>query len=135
MTNFRLDGFMWCCQTNMNGFRSRCICALSGGAKLPPLRESGGAVFLEYVAAVEMTVLVEVVVDRRVNGGKSLKGPHLSKSLHGPLLGRSRRHRFSGVRHILPSSGCAPSAEHELQDGLLADRAAGKHFRDDNREP
>ena len=42
--------------------------------------------------------------------------------------------RISGVRNILPSSGCAPSAEHELQDGLLADRAAGKHFRDANRE-
>ena len=33
-----------------------------------------------------MTVLVEVVVDGRVNGGKSLKRPHLSKPSLGRLL-------------------------------------------------
>ncbi len=42
--------------------------------ELTPLSERGSAVLLEDVTAVEVAVLVEVVVDRGVNGGKLLQG-------------------------------------------------------------
>ena len=42
------------------------------GRKLAPFGERGGAVLFEYITAVEVTVLVEVVVDQGVNGGKLL---------------------------------------------------------------
>jgi hypothetical protein len=41
--------------------------------ELTPFRESGSAVLLEDVAAVEVTVLVEVVVDRGMGGGELLE--------------------------------------------------------------
>jgi len=40
--------------------------------ELTPFRECGSAVLLEDIAAVEVTVLVEVIVDRGVSGGKFL---------------------------------------------------------------
>ena len=62
-----------CCQTNSN--QSQLVqldCPLSR-AKPAPLGESSGAVGLEIVAAVEMSFLVEVVVDRGMNGCEFLQ--------------------------------------------------------------
>ncbi len=42
--------------------------------ELTPFSERGSAVLLEDIAAVEVAVLVEMVVDRGVNGGKLLQG-------------------------------------------------------------
>src|SRR5680860_1892863 len=42
--------------------------------KLTPLGQSGRTVLFEDMAAVEVTVVVEVVVDRGVRGGKFLQG-------------------------------------------------------------
>ncbi len=39
------------------------------GRQLTPLGQGGSAVLLEDIAAVEVAVLVEVVVDRGVDGG------------------------------------------------------------------
>ena len=59
------------CQTNLNrpvkgaGLRR-------SGRKLAPFGQRDSAVLLEGVAAVEVTVLIEVIVDRGVNGGELL---------------------------------------------------------------
>ena len=42
--------------------------------ELTPFSERGGAVLLEGIAAVEVAVLVEVIVDRGMGGGKFLQG-------------------------------------------------------------
>ena len=42
--------------------------------ELTPFSERGNPVLLEDIAAVEVAILVEVVVDRGVNGGKLLQG-------------------------------------------------------------
>ena len=50
--------------------------------KLTPSRECGSAVLLEDIAAVEVTVLVEVIVDRSMGGGKLLEGFHVPELRH-----------------------------------------------------
>jgi hypothetical protein len=42
--------------------------------ELTPFGERGSAVLLEDIAAIKVTVLVEVIVGRSVNGGKLLQG-------------------------------------------------------------
>ena len=42
--------------------------------KLTPFSERGSAVLLEAIAAVEVAVVVEVVVDRGMGGGEFLQG-------------------------------------------------------------
>ena len=42
------------------------------GGKLTPFSERRRSVLLEDVAAVEVAVLIEVIMDRGVNGGKLL---------------------------------------------------------------
>ena len=42
------------------------------GRQFAPRGQGGGAVFFEYGSSAEMTVVVEVVVDRGVGGGKLL---------------------------------------------------------------
>ena len=51
-------------------------------SELTPFSERGSAVLLEDVAAVEVTVLVEVVVDRGMGGGKLLEGLHVPELRH-----------------------------------------------------
>ena len=41
--------------------------------QLAPFGHCGGPVLLEDVAAIEVTVVVEMIMDRSVNGGKLLK--------------------------------------------------------------
>jgi len=50
--------------------------------KLTPSRECGSAVLFEDIAGVEVTVVVEVVVDQCVGGGKLLESFHVSELCH-----------------------------------------------------
>jgi hypothetical protein len=74
---------------NANGFRKRPQPGILG-SQLAPLGQGGGAVLFKDVATVEVTVVVEVVVDRGVNGSKFLKGPDVPEFRHG-LLSSSER--------------------------------------------
>jgi len=49
---------------------------------LTPFRECGSVVLLEDISAVEVTVLVEVVVDRGMGGGKLLESLHVPELRH-----------------------------------------------------
>jgi len=60
------------------------------GRQLTPLGQGGGTVLFEDVAAIEVAVLVEVVVDRGVGGGKFLQGPYISEPLHRILSSPER---------------------------------------------
>ena len=59
-------------------------CSLQGcsGHQFAPLGQGGSPVLLEDVAAVKVTVLIEVIVDRGVGGGKLLEGLHVSELGH-----------------------------------------------------
>ena len=52
------------------------------GRQLTPLGQGGRTVLLEDIAAVEVTVLVEVIVDRSMGGGKLLEAFHLPELRH-----------------------------------------------------
>ena len=63
------------CQTDwVGGGLSSC--------ELSPLGHGGGSVLFENVATVEMALVVEVVVDRGVNGGEFLQGLDISEPRH-----------------------------------------------------
>ncbi len=47
-----------------------------------PFSERGSAVLLEDIATVEVAILVEVVVERGVDGGEFLEGPWISELRH-----------------------------------------------------
>ena len=49
---------------------------------MTPVGESGGAVELETVSAVETALLVEMILDGRMNGGEFLQTSHLSEAKH-----------------------------------------------------
>jgi hypothetical protein len=57
---------------------------------LAPLSEGSRAVVLEDGSLVQMTVEVEVIVDRGVNGGKFLKGLDVPELRHGTLSSSER---------------------------------------------
>ncbi len=61
------------CQSNANQSPNGETARLSGG-QLTPLGQRDRAVLLEDVAAVEVSVEVEMVVDRGMNGGEFLRG-------------------------------------------------------------
>ena len=50
--------------------------------ELTPFCECGGAVLLEDIAAVKVAVIVEVIVDRGMGGGKLLEGFHAPELRH-----------------------------------------------------
>ncbi len=50
--------------------------------ELTPFRECSSAVLLEDIATVEVTVVVEVVVDRRIGSGKFLERLHVPELRH-----------------------------------------------------
>ncbi len=62
-----------CCQSNANQ-SPKSVNSGSSGRNLTPLSQSGRAVLLEGIAATEMAVLVEMIVDRGVSGSKLLQG-------------------------------------------------------------
>ena len=51
-------------------------------SELTPFSERGGAVLLEDIAAIEVAVLVEVIVDRGMGGGEFLQGLDVPKLRH-----------------------------------------------------
>ena len=87
-----------CCQVKVNGppktVEPAGIVRLTGleladrkrsrpsRGELTPFSERGGAVLLEGIAAVEVAVLVEVIVDRGMGGGKFLQGLYISEIRH-----------------------------------------------------
>ena len=68
----------------------RPTCPASRGKKRPPLGESGGAFGLEVIPAGEASVLVEVVVDGRVNGGENLQTSHPPEPEHRAFASSKR---------------------------------------------
>lgn len=54
--------------------------------KSTPLDQSSGAALLKMSAVYVATILIEVVKDGSVNGGKFLQTSHLPEPLHRPLL-------------------------------------------------
>ena len=62
----------------------------SSGRQLTPLGQSGRAVQLEGIAAIEMAVLVKVIVDRGVSGSKLLQGLDVSEPGHRALSSSKR---------------------------------------------
>ncbi len=62
---------------------------LSGG-ELTPLGQGGGTVLFEDVAAAEVAVVIELVMDRGVDGGEFLKGLHIPEPRHRPLSSSER---------------------------------------------
>jgi hypothetical protein len=69
---------------------SECHFTLPSSGKLTPFGQRGRAVPFEDFAAVEMTVEVEVVVDRGMDGSKLLKGLDVPESCHGPFSSPER---------------------------------------------
>ena len=60
------------CQPNANR-SSKCQTTWRSGSQLTPLGQGGRAILIEDVAAAELTVPIEVVVDRGVNGSEFLQ--------------------------------------------------------------
>ncbi len=60
------------CQTNLNR-PAKGAGPKRSGRQLTPLGQGGGTVPSEDVAAIEVTVLIEMIMDRGVDGGKLLQ--------------------------------------------------------------
>ncbi len=60
------------CQTDENSLREGQGCCPLCRAESTPLGESSGAVGFEIVSRVEMTLLVEMIADRGVDGDEFL---------------------------------------------------------------
>ena len=60
------------------------------GCKLPPLSQRSSVGWFENVAAVEMALVVEVVVDRGVNGGELLQGLDVPEPDHRSVSSAER---------------------------------------------
>ena len=58
--------------------------------ELTPLSERGNAVLFENVAAVEVAVQVEVVMDRGMGRGKFLESFYIPEARHRPLSSSER---------------------------------------------
>ena len=63
-------------QSTCNQGRSDC--------KVTPLGQGGGSAVCENVAAIEMAWVVDMVVDRGLDGGACLQGLDVSDPSHGP---------------------------------------------------
>ena len=72
------------CQTNLS-WPAKGAGLRRSGRQLTPLGQSGRTVLFEDMAAVEVTVVVEVVVDRGVRGGKFLQGFDVPELRHSTL--------------------------------------------------
>jgi predicted dehydrogenase len=76
-----LDVARWCCQANAN--RSPIVPERGFlGRQLAPLGRCGGAVVFENDPSVQVTVLVEMIVDRGVCGGELLQGLDVPEPRH-----------------------------------------------------
>ena len=72
------------CQSNANQSLHIKIMRISR-RQLTPFGQGGGSVLFEFVATVEMTFEVEMVVDRGMNGGEFLECFYVSELRHCPL--------------------------------------------------
>src|SRR5680860_1609060 len=77
------------CQTNANQ-TAKCAKRIASGCQLTPLGRRGGAVLLEDVAAAEAAIVVEVIVDRGVDGGEFLQGLDVPEFRHCPFPSSER---------------------------------------------
>jgi hypothetical protein len=57
---------------------------------MSPFSERGSAVLLEDIAADKVAVMVEVIVDRGMYGGKLLKSFYIPEGRHRPLSSPER---------------------------------------------
>ena len=73
-----------CCQFNAIRSQKYRIPVLSG-CQLTPLSQGYRAILLKNFAAIEVAVLVEMIVDRGVNGSKLLQGLDVSETGHRAL--------------------------------------------------
>ncbi len=73
------------CQTNANQSQFFKNEYQSGSKKTTPLCESSGAVQVEFLPTVEGAFLVEMVVDRGVDGCKILQASHPSEPQYRAL--------------------------------------------------
>lgn len=72
------------CQTNLNRHAKGAGLRRSG-RQLTPLGQGSRAVLLEDVAAVEVTVEIEMIVDRGVDRGEFLQGIYVPELRHRTL--------------------------------------------------
>ncbi len=77
------------CQTNLNRPAKDAGSRRSRG-ELPPLGQGGRAVLLEDVAAIEVAFVIEMIVDRGVDGGEFLQGLYVPELRHRPLSSSKR---------------------------------------------
>ncbi len=64
--------FERCCQSNANQSPNLAM-MVSSGRQLTPFGQCGGAGFLECVAAIQVAVMVEMVVDRSMGRSEFLQ--------------------------------------------------------------
>ncbi len=110
-----LDG---CCQTNSNQSQFTAETANLFRTKLTPLAKSGGACQLEGVPAGERSFLVEVVVDRGMDGGEFLQTSHAPESLHRAFASSKRQVR------VLDAVVEPPSRLLRLERAQLSERGS-----------
>ena len=79
-----------CCQTNANRSLFAADCTASGRTECPPLGESGSAGSLEVRTAGETALMVEVIVDRGMDGDEFLQTSHLPETKHRTLASSER---------------------------------------------
>ncbi len=58
--------------------------------ELTPFSEGDGAVLLEDIAAIEVTVVVEMIMDRGMDGGEFLQGLDVPEFRHRSLSSSKR---------------------------------------------
>ena len=78
-------GWWRCWQTNANSSLFAQTRRALGRAELTPLGKSSGAVQLEILSVVESALLIEMVMDRCVDGCEFLQCSHSPEAEHGPL--------------------------------------------------
>ncbi len=73
----------WC---QSNAIQSpKCPATSLSGRQLTPFGQCGRTVLLENIAAVEVAVVVEMIVDRGMGGGEFLQGLYVPELCHRTL--------------------------------------------------
>jgi hypothetical protein len=86
---------------------------------LTPFSERSGAALLKDIAAVEVAVLVEVVVERGVYGGELLKGLHVPEIRHRRLSSSERLMRIFGPIVVPTTALLSASVADRLHRGTV----------------
>ncbi len=77
------------CQTNLSR-PAKGAGPRRSGRQLPPFGQGGGTVLSEDVAAIDVTVLIEMIMDRGVDGGKLLQSLYVPELRHRTLSSSER---------------------------------------------